>query len=107
MAKQITSWKKTGQTTPTVDFDSASVDYDSSTTPYAGNGQSANSEVKQRTSWDKGAKQVTAFSKNPASDTNNLIYDSNNNYDVSLTYDGIVANEPASTTKKPTEWSKE
>ncbi len=104
MAKKLTQWRKQGQTATSVDYDASTVDYDSSTTPYASS-QTAESTVKKRTGWNKAVKRVVKFIKNPASDTNATIYDSNNIYDsTTLTYDSIVVGEPASTSKKPTDW---
>lgn len=104
MAKKLTSWRRQGQSAPTVDYDSSSVDYDSDTTPYAGSGEQANSVIKPRTAWNKVAKVLTKFIKNPASDTNATAYDTSTVYDSSLTYDSIVSGESKSTTKKPTNW---
>ncbi len=107
MTKQRTTWKKQGQVTPTVPFNDATVDYDSSTTPFGGSGQSAASIIKPRRTWTKANKVRTNFTKNPASDQNMYTYnDASIAYNSSRTYNGIVAGEPASTTKKPTAWSK-
>lgn len=106
MAKQLTSWRKKGRTTPTVDYDSPTVDFDSATTPYAGNGETPASVIKTRTSWGNRVKQLTRFIINPASDTNEYAYNSTALYNSSQTYNGIVVGEPRSTAKKPIDWSK-
>lgn len=106
MAKQLTSWRKKGRTTPTVDYDSPTVDYDGATTPYAGNGETPASVIKQVTAWGNRVKQLTRFIINPASDTNEYLYNSSALYNSSQTYNGIVVGEPRSTAKKPTDWSK-
>lgn len=106
MAKQLTQWRKKGRTAPTVNYDDATVDFDSATTPYAGNGETPASIIKQTTSWSKRVKQLTRFIINPASDTNQYLYNSTAAYNSSQTYNGIVVGEPRSTAKKPTAWSK-
>lgn len=106
MAKQTTRWRKQGRTTPTADYDGATIDYDSGTQKYAGNGETPVSVIKQRTSWIKRVKNVTRFIKNPASDANDEAFDTARAYNVNATYDGIVVGEPRSTAKKPTAWSK-
>lgn len=106
MAKQTTSWRKKGRTTATGDYDGGTTDYDSGTQKYAGNGETPNSVIKQPSLWSKATKLATRFIKNPASDANDQIFDTSRIYDVAATYDGIVANEPHSTAKKPTAWSK-
>lgn len=106
MTKQLSSWRKKGRTTATADYDGSTIDYDSGTQKYAGNGETPNSVIKQASVWSKAAKLASRFIKNPASDTNDQIFDTSRIYDVAATYDGIVANEPHSTAKKPTAWSK-
>lgn len=106
MAKQLTSWRKKGRTAATVDYDAPTVDFDSATTPYAGNGETPASVIKQTTSWSNRVKQLTRFIINPLAYANDAIYDSARAYDVAATYDGIVVGEPKSTAKKPTDWSK-
>jgi len=106
MAKQLTSWRKKGRTAPTVDYDAPAVDYDGATTPYAGNGETPASVIKQRTSWGKRVKALAHFLVNPASAVNYVQYNSSALYNSSATYNGLVASEPYSTAKKPTAWSK-
>lgn len=106
MSKITTAWRRKGRSAPTIDYDDATVDFDSATTPYAGNGETPASVIKQRTSWGKRVKQLTRFIINPASDTNQYLYNSTAAYNSSQTYNGIVAGEPRSTAKKPTPWSK-
>lgn len=105
MAKQITNWRKKGRTAPSVDYDDPTVDFDSATTPYAGNGETPASVIKMRTSWGNRVKQLTRFIINPASDTNEYAYNSTALYNSTQTYNGIVVGEPRSTAKKPTAWS--
>ena len=106
MTKQLTTWRKKGRTAPSVDYDDPTVDFDSPTTPYAGNGETPASVIKQRSGWSKRVKQLTSFIINPASDTNEYLYNSTATYNSALTYNGIVVGEPRSTAKKPTAWSK-
>lgn len=106
MAKQPSSWRKKGRTTPTVDYDAPTVDYDGSATPYAGNGETAASVIKQRTSWGKRLKGATHFLINPLAYAARLAYNTHTAYNAHLTYDGIVPGQPKSTAKKPTDWSK-
>lgn len=106
MTKQITQWRKKGRTAATVDFDSSTTDYDDPTTPYAGNGETPASVIKQRTSWGNRAKQLTRFVVNTLADANRAVFDADETYDAAVTYDGIVVGEPRSTAKKPTSWSR-
>lgn len=106
MAKQLTNWRKKGRSTPTVDYDDATVDYDDASTPYAGNGETPASVIKQRSGWRNRAKQLTHFIINPAAAVNEYFYNSTATYNSSQTYNGIVVGEPHSTAKKPTNWSK-
>lgn len=106
MSKQTTLWRRKGRTAPSSDYDGATTDYDASTQKYAGNGETAVSVIKQRTSWEKKVKLVTNFSHNPASMVNDQIFNSARAYNVAATYDGIVVGEPHSSAKKPTSWSK-
>lgn len=106
MAKQLTSWRRKGRTAASADYDSASIDYDSSTQLYAGNGETHNSVIKQRTGWSNRVKQLTRFLINPAAVVNEYLYNSSSAYNSTQTYNGIVAGEPRSTAKKPTDWSK-
>lgn len=106
MTKQLTSWRKKGRTAPTVDYDDATVDYDDAATPYAGNGETPASVIKQRSGWRNRVKQLTSFVKNPAAYANDYFYNSSETYNSSQTYSGIVVGEPHSTAKKPTNWSK-
>lgn len=107
MSKQPTPWRKKGRTVASGDYDGNTIDYDSATQRYAGNGETASSVIKQPTMWGKAIKAVTHFIKNAAAYANELAYNNSNAYNVNLTYDGIVANEPRSTSKKPTAWSKQ
>lgn len=106
MAKQLTSWRKKGRTQATADYDGSTIDYDSGTQKYAGNGETPSSVIKQRTSWGKRVKQFTRFLINPAAIINEYLYNSTAAYNSTQTYNGIVVGEPHSTSKKPTEWSK-
>lgn len=106
MAKQLTNWRKKGRSAPTVDYDDPTVDFDSATTPYAGNGETPASVIKQRSGWRNRAKQLTHFIINPAAVINEYLYNSTAAYNSSQTYNGIVVGEPHSTGKKPTPWSK-
>lgn len=106
MAKQLTNWRKKGRTAATVDYDAPTVDFDSATTPYAGNGETPASVIKQASSWAKRAKQLTRFIINPASDTNEYLYNSSLAYNSTATYSGNVSGEPHSTAKKPQLWSR-
>lgn len=106
MAKQLTKWRRKGNTPATGAYNASTVDYDSATQTYAGNGLSPRSVIKKVTAWGKRAKQLTHFVVNPASYANAQPYDTNRAYDVAATYDSIVIGEPRSTRKKPTEWSK-
>lgn len=108
MAKQLTTWRKQGQSAASGDYDGASIDYDSSTQSYGGNNQGANSVIKQRTTWEKEAKQRSVFTQNPAADANDYAYNSASIvYNTSRSYNGVVSGESRITTKKPTAWSKE
>lgn len=106
MSKQLTSWRKKGRTPATVDYDAPTVDYDGATTPYAGNGETPNSVIKVRSGWRNRVKVLTSFIINPASDTNQYLYNSTALYNSTQTYSGIVVGEPTSTAKKPQLWSK-
>jgi|SRR5690606_23795093 len=106
MSKKLTSWRKQGQTAPTADFDSSTIDYDSPTQPYAGNGQSANSVVKRRSAWSKAVKRLNVFSKNPGSHAAEYAYNSASiAYNTTRNYNGIVVGLPMSTSKRLTAWS--
>ena len=61
MAKQLTQWRKKGRTSPSVNYNDPTVDFDSSTTRYADNGETPASVIKQHTSWEKRTKQPTRF----------------------------------------------
>lgn len=106
MAKQLTQWRKKGRTSPTTLYNDSTVDYDSGTVRYAGNGETHNSVIKQRTDWSKRVKKLTQFIVNPLAYANRLLYNSHTQYNAHVTYSGIVAGEPKSTAKKPTDWSK-
>ena len=106
MAKQLTSWRKQGRTTAITDYDGSTIDYDGAVTRYAGNGETHQSVIKQLTPWDKAVKAVTRFIINPASDTNQVVYNTASAYNVATTYDSIVTGEPRSTAKKPIIWTK-
>lgn len=106
MSKITTSWRRKGRSTPTVDYDAPTVDYDGSTTPYAGNGETPASVIKVRSDWRNRVKALTHFIINPASDTNQYLYNSTALYNSTQTYNGIVVGEPRSTAKKPQLWSK-
>lgn len=106
MSKQSTSWRKKGRTAASVDYDAPTVDFDGATTPYAGNGETPASVIKQRTSWGKRAKNLAHFLVNPASVVNYVQYNSTALYNSSATYNGLAVDEPYSTAKKPTAWSK-
>ena len=106
MVKQLTSWRRQGRTRPSTGYNESTVDYDSSTTKYADNGETHDSVIKRSVSWSKRVKSVTQFIKNPASTLNDAIFDTARAYDVAATYDGIVTGEPRSTAKKATSWRK-
>lgn len=106
MVKRRTQWKKQGRSAPTVDYDDSTVDYDDATTPYAGNGETPASVIKQRSLWARSVKPLTRFVINAAAHANEQIYNSDRIYNVDATYNGIVVGEPYSTAKKPALWSK-
>ena len=106
MSKIITSWHRKGRTPAITDYDAPAVDYDDASTKYAGNGETHDSVIKQRSLWGKRVKKLTSFLINPASDTNQYIYNSTQAYNSAATYSGIVVGEPTSTAKKPQAWSK-
>lgn len=106
MTKQRTSWSRKGTTAASTQYNDDTVDYDGGTQKYASSGQTHQSVIKKLTSWTKMTKQLTEFVINPSSTANQQTFDTNRVYDVAATFDGIVANEPASTAKKPTAWSK-
>lgn len=106
MAKQLTQWRRQGRTQPTINYDSSSIDYDSSTTKYADNGETHDSVIKARTSWTKHVKQTTRFIHNPDALTNDALFDTHRQYNVAATYDGIVVGEPHSTAKKAMIWRR-
>lgn len=80
MAKQVTQWRKQGRTVASGDYDGATIDYDSSTQRYAGNGETPASVIKRATSWDKRLKNATRFIKNPASNENDRIFNDDKAY---------------------------
>lgn len=106
MSKKLTSWRKQGQTAQTADFDSSTIDYDSPTQPYAGNGQSAGTVIKRRNAWSKAVKRLNVFSKNPGSHVNEYAYnDAAIAFNTTRNYNGIVIGLPMSSNKRLTAWS--
>jgi hypothetical protein len=108
MAKNATSWSSNiARNTPVIEYSDVDVTYNDPLVAYSGIDVTEPDIDKNLTAWDKTDKTSSAWSANPASETNLYAYDSGSLvYDsATRTYDGIVTGESFISGRIPTEWS--